>query len=304
MHMAGRKAITTIIAVLLVVAITLAVALSAFTFIQKTQRSAQGITETSTSGFLQRAATCGKLVSFKFNPVTNISEAVLRNCGFRDIDLSNDNLQIMVKTQDKSCVFKLNSTNCPNCVGKLGIGSFIALQINTSAVYCASTLADLLNAVVGQNVNVVLADKSASFSTATTFVPEPIVVCGTGLSPIHPCLSGGQLCFNYTLSNTGNAKDNFTVYDITMLGFGNPVCKLYNATGCSADNYAGGSFTVALNGAPTGTPPYDSYNYSVFLNFTGVPGTIKQWDCQVLIKENNCNRELIEMSHGNRTTAC
>jgi len=230
--MAGRKAITIIIAVLLVTAITLAVALSAFVFIQKTQRSAQGIAEVSTGNLLERFATCGKLVSFKFNPITNMSEAVLRNCGFKDIDLGNDNLWLVVKTQPKSCSFTLNSANCANCVGKLGIGSFAALQINTSAIYCASTLADVLNAVVGQNVEVVITDKSSSFSAAATFVPEAIVSCGASFSKT-PDIVNDSACYNYTLRNIGNAPDAFKISIPQFLFPGSPTINGYANLGCT-----------------------------------------------------------------------
>ncbi len=282
--MAGHKAITTVIAVLLVTAITLAVAMSAFTFIQKTQRSAQGITETSTSSFLQRAATCGKLVSFKFNPVTNISEAVVRNCGFRDIDLSHDNLQIIVKTQAESCVFKLNSTNCANCIGKLGIGSFTALQINASAVYCASTLADLLNAAIGQNVEIVMSDTSASFSTATTFVPMPIVVCDFGLNR-PSAIVNVTACYNYTILNKGNAPDKFEISVPQYFFPGSPMLNLFNSSNCS------GSYLSTLT---TATLPVNSTGtFSVFVNLEGAPppfcpGVSCSALCFANVKSTNC----------------
>lgn len=228
--MAGRKAITIIIAVLLVTAITLASALSAFVFIQKTQRSAQGIAEVSAGNLLERFSTCGKIVSFNFNKVNNMSEAVLKNCGFRDIDLGDDNLWMTIKTQTKSCAFTLNSANCANCIGKLGIGSFVSLQINTSAVYCASTLADVLNAVIGQNVEVVISDKATSFSAATTFVPGAIVSCGIWLSqPANQSGVGDVFCYNYTTQNTGNAPDVFRVTTFTLASFQG----IFNGSGCS-----------------------------------------------------------------------
>jgi archaellin len=282
--MAGHKAISTIVAVLLVTAITLAVALSAFTFIQKTQRSAQGITETSTSTFLQRASTCGKLVSFKFNPVTNISEAIIKNCGFRDIDLSNDNLQIMVKTQAESCVFKLNSTNCANCIGKLGIGSFTALQINASAVYCASTLADLLNAAIGQNVQVVMSDTYASFNTATTFVPAPVVVCDFGLNR-PSAIVNVTACYNYTITNLGNAPDKFTINVPQYFFPGSPMLNLFNSSNCS------GSYQDTITTATL--PVNGTWNFSVFVNLEGAPPPFcPNVSCSALcfasVKSNNC----------------
>jgi hypothetical protein len=281
--MAGRKAITTIIAILLAVMLTLAVSLSAFLFIQKTQKSAQGVTESSFYNFMQRTSSCAKLASFKFNPVTNISEMVIKNCGFREIDLSNENLHLLIKTQDKSCAFTLNSTNCANCVGKLGIGSFVTLQINASAVYCASTLADLLNAAVGQTVEIVLFDKASSFNAAITFIPEPVVICNAGLNR-PPDANNASWCYNYTLINLGNAPDRFEITVPQWFFPGSPTIQLFNGSNCT--------------GTPTNLlitpeiPINSTVSFSVFIDLEGggssCPGLYCNNLCYVNVESLNC----------------
>jgi hypothetical protein len=218
--MAGRKAITIIVALLMVMAITIAVALSAFTFLQKTQHTAQGATETGMSNLLQRWTTCGKLVSIDYNKATKMADMVLRNCGFREIALGNDNLQLIFKTPAESCVFSLNSANCPNCVGKLGVGAFTALQINASAIYCASTLADVLDAVTSQSVDVTLSDQSTSFIAATTFIPAKIVTCRIDLVNVST-QNASVYCTSYNVTNRGNVNDTIllTVTAIDASGF-------------------------------------------------------------------------------------
>jgi flagellin-like protein len=245
--MAGRKAITPIIAVILLTMITLAVALSASTFFSKMQSSAQGTTEASASRLMATWGTCAKIVSFKFNPITNQSEAILKNCGFRDINLENENLQLVVKTSEGSCVFKLNSTNCANCVGKIGIGAFTALQINASAIYCASTLADLLHKVVGEKVEVIISDKSASFIIATTFIPENIVNCGLSLnSPPDQNVTGNNpqvACYNYSIQNGGNAIDTYSLYYTKTLAEPTATVNIKQYSNCSGTDIS--SITVS-----------------------------------------------------------
>ena len=277
--MAGRKAITPIIAVILLTMITLAVALSASTFFSKMQSSAQGTTEASASRLMATWGTCAKIVSFKFNPITNQSEAILKNCGFRDISLENENLQLIVKTSEGSCVFKLNSTNCANCVGKIGIGAFTALQINASAIYCASTLADLLHKVVGEKVEVIISDKSASFIIATTFIPENIVNCNFEVLNLssEDVLSGtnsstGEFCVNYTLRYYGNTNDTLVVTGPNTIGWAN--ARLNKSLGCTSGSTRFATVTLK---------PGDVQNFSLYIR-CGTDRDTADFD----IKSTNC----------------
>ncbi|MEM2874139.1 MAG: hypothetical protein QW063_01675, partial [Candidatus Nanoarchaeia archaeon] len=159
----AAKGVTIVIALIIATAIMLATAASAFFFFQKVQVQTQGQTESAQSALLARFATCIKLVSFKFNPVDNTSQAVIRNCGFREIELSDNNLIFIIKMPSgESCTFSLNSSNCATCIGKVGVGSFATLNINASAIPCSSTLADLLHKAIGQSVEIILSDKVAS----------------------------------------------------------------------------------------------------------------------------------------------
>jgi len=269
--MAGHKGVTITIALLLAVAMTVAVAAGAFFFFQKFQQQQQGQTESMQTSLLKKLATCIKLESYNFNPIDNSSEAVIRNCGFRELDLGNDTLNLMFKTPiGKNCAFTLNSQNCGNCVGKLGIGSFVALQINASAVSCSSTLADLLNEVVGQVVTVVLSDKGASFSSSVTFIPEGFVTCTIGMSspadqmkaPPDPPPPTSTFCYDYSITNNGNAQDTFTVnldfIESPSIIFNN----FYNGAGCVPGNMlpVATPFTTTL---PKGQTASFSYNVTI-----------------------------------------
>ncbi|MCX6775102.1 MAG: hypothetical protein NTY99_03380 [DPANN group archaeon] len=245
----AQKGLTTIIAIILVVAMTMAVAAGAFAFFNKFQQQTQGATESSQAAFLSKIGVCVKLVSFGFNPIDNTSDVVVKNCGFREISLVNDNINVMVKTSNESCAFKINSQNCVNCTQTLGIGAFATLKINASEIECGSTLADVLNNVVGQSVSVVLSDRTASFAASITFVPASIVNCKISLSQpadqVHSTNSTPIFCYNYTITNNGNAQDafriNFLPGDANIM-----LVAVYNDTNCAIPLPIGIPFMINL----------------------------------------------------------
>lgn len=214
--MAGRKAITVTIALLLTTAILFAVAMSAFVFTQKTQRAAQGTAEVATSNLLQRWATCGKLESYVYNVVDNNATAVLRNCGFRPIDLSR--MQALIKTgTGEGCKFLLTSSNCANCAGRLGVGSYVALKINGSAVQCETggaqiiKLSEIMSHNVGASTDILMSDRDGTFSAAQTFQPTTIVDCKPTLDDPGDQCDDTSNSFDYVLTNLGNAADVITI---------------------------------------------------------------------------------------------
>jgi hypothetical protein len=230
----AQRGLTAIIAIILVVAMTMGVAAGAFAFFNKFQQQTQGATESSQATFLSKIGVCVKLVSFGFNPIDNTSDVVVKNCGFREISLVNDNINVMVKTSNESCAFKINSQNCVNCTQTLGIGSFANLKLNASAIECGSTLADVLNNVVGQSVSVVLSDKTASFAASVTFIPTSIVNCKISLSqPADQVLPTPFFCYDYTITNNGNAQDSFKI-DFLPGDNGTAILSVHNNTGCGA----------------------------------------------------------------------
>ncbi len=244
----AQRGLTTIIAIILIVAMTMAVAAGAFAFFNKFQQQTQGATESSQAAFLSKIGVCVKLVSFGFNPIDNTSDIVVKNCGFREISLVNDNINVMVKTSNESCAFKINPQNCVNCTQTLGIGAFANLKLNASEIECGSTLADVLNNVVGQSVSVVLSDKTASFAASVTFIPTPIVNCGITLSQptdqVHTP-SPPDFCYNYTITNNGNAQDNFKI-DVLPGEANIQIMSTFNGTGCLTPLPVGIPFIINL----------------------------------------------------------
>ncbi|MEM2874291.1 MAG: hypothetical protein QW063_02510, partial [Candidatus Nanoarchaeia archaeon] len=121
--------------------------------------------------------------------------------------------------------------NCATCIGKVGVGSFATLNINASAIPCSSTLADLLHKAIGQSVEIILSDKVASFTTAQTFVPEPLIICQIGLNRT-PLIVNASACYNYTITNFGNAPDAFTIYIPQYFFPGSPTIQGFIGNGC------------------------------------------------------------------------
>jgi archaellin len=239
--MAGRKGITIIIALVLAVAITLAVALSAFIFIQKTQRSAFGQTESASTVLLTRLGTCAKIQTTPKVFADNTTEFALRNCGFREIDLTNENINVIIKTSGgESCTFAINSTNCLGCGAELGIGSFAAVRLNNSEIPCGDeTLADVYVRNRGTTADMVISDKAASFTAAQSYIIEQEVTCGVSLSsPADQTIENTDpkfFCYNYTVTNLGNLNDTIRFIDefeelpLNFTGF-------YNGSGCNLSN--------------------------------------------------------------------
>jgi hypothetical protein len=155
----------------------------------------------------------------------------------------------MVKTSNESCAFKINSQNCVNCTQTLGIGSFANLKLNASAIECGSTLADVLNNVVGQSVSVVLSDKTASFAASVTFIPASIVNCKISLSQpadqVHGINATPVFCYDYIITNNGNAQDSFKI-DFLPGDANTTLVAFYNNTGCVTPLPIGIPFVINL----------------------------------------------------------
>ena len=133
--MGMRKGVSTIIAVILIVAITMAVALSAFTFIQRTEREALGQTESFTAVLQQRFATCARLEESSFL-ADNTLQLTLKNCGFRNYVPEGNFVAKLSFADGKVCSFILNSDNCNNCNQTIGVGSFAILTVNATKASC------------------------------------------------------------------------------------------------------------------------------------------------------------------------
>jgi hypothetical protein len=129
------KGVTTIIAIILAVAITMAVALSAFTFVQRTERAALGQTEASTTVLEQRFSTCARLTDTAFL-ADNTLQMTIKNCGFRVYTPENNFIVKLSFADGNVCTFLLSSNNCDACNQTIGVGASAILNVNTTKVTC------------------------------------------------------------------------------------------------------------------------------------------------------------------------
>lgn len=130
------KGVTVIIAIILATALTLAAAGGAYFFFQKSQRTAQSLTESSHAALQTKLATCLKLINFNYNTLDDTAQLLVKNCGHSTITVGNDTLTMVMKFQEQDCTFTLNSYNCANCDQTIGVGAYVTLTLNGLNIYC------------------------------------------------------------------------------------------------------------------------------------------------------------------------
>jgi len=213
----AKKGITTIIAILLAIVLTLSLASSTFFFVSKTQKSTQEQGTRSSSEYLVKLASCIKIMSVKYQ-VNKLLEVTVKNCGNRDIDLEKEKINVLVESGSSSCIVTINSSNCPNCTGTIPPGNMRPIVINTTKAICENTNSNLtafLESNLGKTTSLSMSAKYAYAST--TFVPEYIVICEPNIIPryrIGPFGSGTN--HSLLVVNNGNFPDNYTLFGECM----------------------------------------------------------------------------------------
>jgi len=215
----AKKGITTIIAILLAIVLTLALASSTFFFVSKTQKSTQEQGTRSSSEYLVKLASCIKIMSVKYQ-VNKLLEVTVKNCGNRDIDLEKEKINVLVESGGASCIVTINNSNCPNCTGTIPPGNMRPIVINTTQALCENTNSNLtafLESSLGKTTSLSMSAKYAY--TSTTFVPEYIVICQPMIEPKSNSSSDtNKINQTFNISNLGNLEDPITI-DIGLACF-------------------------------------------------------------------------------------
>jgi|GEM_PF-4115735 len=292
--MHGHKGISIIVAIILVVAITLTLAVVLFSFVQTTQRTAQGQTQSETSQLFVRASSSLRIIDTPIIGADNTTKLVLRNTGFREIDIGENNLNIIVRVPStgEACSFTLNSTNCALCTGNMSVGSIRAIDVNNTAVACdGGTLSDIFTRNNGFRADLTLSDRAASFVTSQSFDISTVTICRVSLSSppdqVHGSATSSDLlfCFNYSVQNLGNIVDQyrwrFEFVQIEVLP-DTPFLGFFNGTNCDAALLSATSGDFFFNISPN-----EIRNFSYRLNNT-VNVTDVNFTTIISVSSQNC----------------
>jgi len=172
-----KKSMTSIVAVILIVMITIAAAGTMFFWLSRIQGQGQGSVEGSEAVLLERMATCVDIAEITLNIFNNSTRLAIQNCGSNSVKIGDGDDKILVSSTD-SCAFILTcsmvtSSTCPMTLlpGALG-----RIDFNTRLAACSglpSTLADVMADQAGLSHQIIISvDKKATASRG--FIPENI----------------------------------------------------------------------------------------------------------------------------------
>jgi archaellum component FlaG (FlaF/FlaG flagellin family) len=295
----AKKGITTIIAILLAIVLTLALASSTFFFVSKTQKSTQEQGTRSSSEYLVKLASCIKIMSVKYQ-TTKFLEITVKNCGYRDVDPETEKINLLVETGGSSCIATINSSNCPDCK-KIFAGSMAPIRINASAVRCENINSDLSSYIesnFGKATSLTLSIKYAY--AGTTFVPEYTIPCAPTIwSPCAECyLMTRELNYSFEVGNNAAYSD---VIDINIRlarchsTSGNNI-TLYNSSGecTSSGNTCSGSVLATTdttrlnyhNESLLNLQPGESKSFCVYVRCANPDSYL--WGTVINVCSNNC----------------
>jgi len=247
--------ITTIIAILLAIVLTLSLASSTFFFVSKTQKSTQEQGTRSSSEYLVKLASCIKIMSVKYQ-VNKLLEVTVKNCGNRDIDLEKEKINVLVESGSSSCIVTINSSNCPSCTGTIPPGNMRPIVINTTKALCENTNSNLtafLESNLGKTTSLSMSAKYAYAST--TFVPEYIVICQPMIEPKSVTGHFTQyLNIPFNVSSKSNLEDLIIIdIGLSCIGTNHPIqnITLYNNTDCTGSPVGSNTTHLLYNVKPS-----------------------------------------------------
>lgn len=266
----GKKAITPIIAIILVVMITVAAAGTMFFWLARIQNQGQGAVESSQSVLLERIATCVDIPSMKFNILDNKSRIAIQNCGTSKFRIGDGDDNVLITSEPCSFVLNCSMVISNVCPVTMLPGTYTRIDLDMNAVNCTGA--------EGVTPAVILADQEGithqmilsvdrKTTAARSFIPESTAECAVSFA-----LQGNitSRCYNLTLYNRGNAQDTFTLsFSNTSAG-----ATFYSAAGCSGSSVS----SVTLNSNATTT--------ALSVNATSLGGCI---NATATATSTNCN---------------
>ncbi len=230
----NKKAITPIIAIVLIIMMTIAVGATMYYWLTKVQTSQQGTVGQSQERLFEVLTACASIQHFEYNTLTNISDVILQNCGNVQLKVGDEDIEdtvVAIPQGESGCSFILNNSDniCPQCPFTLDPGDVQVFTINFTAAQCSNTIKQDIKHDVKFYI-----DRKAS--TSRGFIPEATATCTTNTygngSSRDVCIAGvppdETSCINLTIYNAANKADNFT---FTTVDSAQTVCMTIIKTG-------------------------------------------------------------------------
>ena len=315
-----KRGVSYVLSALILTLITFAIGSGMYYWYSSVQLEQQGTAEQSQEQLLGALGACISVTNINYDSLTNQSDIVFKNCGNSNLDIGDEKIKdigVLRAPSMDSCSFSLNSTTCVGCPLTLKPKSSRLIVLNWSMERaCTQRIAKGIKHQITFYI-----DRLST--TSGVFTPRDIVTtfsrvatesnpgsssatCGVSITNNSALLSEQtftpgitkSFCFNFTITNTGNQPDSFSLANATTSD-SSVSCKgaflidqsLAGAT--NTCNAASGGLIRASNGPSDPVITLESGGTKVILINSTIAGPVAASFCfgGLGVTSNNCNTQ-------------